>query len=78
MHGSLLRRFGVFTLIARDDIGMPSYMVREDALGAASVVVAVVAGLSWGRRATLVSQLDAVVDHDGDHDHGARDRCRPD
>ena len=34
-------------LIARDDIGMPPGMVREDALIAASIMVAVVAGISW-------------------------------
>jgi hypothetical protein len=33
-------------LIARDGIGMPSDMVREDALIAASIIVAVVAGIS--------------------------------
>ena len=33
-------------LIARDGIGMPSDMVREDALIAASIIVAVVVGIS--------------------------------
>ena len=33
-------------LIARDGIGMPSDMVRGDALIAASIIVAVVAGIS--------------------------------
>jgi hypothetical protein len=37
----------LLVLIARDDIAMPPDMVREDALGAASIVVAVVASLSW-------------------------------
>jgi hypothetical protein len=32
---------------ARDDIGMPPGMIREDALVAAGVMVAVVTGLSW-------------------------------
>jgi hypothetical protein len=34
-------------LIARDDIGMPPHMIREDALVAASIMVAVVAAISW-------------------------------
>ena len=33
-------------LIARDNIGMPPDMVREDALIAASIIVAAVAGMS--------------------------------
>jgi hypothetical protein len=37
----------LLTMIARDDIGMPPGMVREDALIAASIMVAVVAGTSW-------------------------------
>ena len=37
----------LLTMIARDDIGMPPGMVREDALIAASIMVAVVAAISW-------------------------------
>jgi hypothetical protein len=37
----------LLALIARDDIGMPPGMIREDALIAAGVMVAVVTGLSW-------------------------------
>jgi hypothetical protein len=37
----------LLALIARDDIGMPPGMVREDALIAASIMVAVIAGISW-------------------------------
>jgi hypothetical protein len=36
----------LLALIARDDVGMPPEMVREDALIAASIVVAAVAGIS--------------------------------
>jgi hypothetical protein len=36
----------LLAMIARDDIGMPPGMVREDALIAASIMVAVVAGTS--------------------------------
>jgi hypothetical protein len=36
----------LLALIARDDIGMPPGMVREDALIAASIMVAAVAGIS--------------------------------
>ena len=37
----------LLALIARDDIGMPADMVREDALVAASIMVAVVSVISW-------------------------------
>jgi hypothetical protein len=37
-------------LIARDNIGMPPDIVREDALIAASITVAAVAGMSSRRR----------------------------
>jgi 4-amino-4-deoxy-L-arabinose transferase-like glycosyltransferase len=37
----------LLALIARDDIGMPPRMIREDALIAASIMVAVVAAVSW-------------------------------
>ena len=37
----------LLALIARDDIGMPPGIIREDALVAAGVMVAVVAGISW-------------------------------
>jgi 4-amino-4-deoxy-L-arabinose transferase-like glycosyltransferase len=37
----------LLALIARDDIGMPPHMIREDALVAASIMVAVVAAISW-------------------------------
>jgi hypothetical protein len=37
----------LLALIARDDIGMPPGMVREDALIAVSIMVAVIAGISW-------------------------------
>ena len=37
-------------LVARDNIGMPPDMVREDALIAASIMVAAVAGISSRRR----------------------------
>ena len=37
----------LLALIARDDIGMPPDMIREDALIAASIMVAVVAAVSW-------------------------------
>ena len=37
----------LLALIARDDIGMPPHMIREDALIAASVMVAIVAAISW-------------------------------
>ena len=37
----------LLVLIARHDIGMPPDMIREDALVAACVVVAVVVGISW-------------------------------
>ena len=36
----------LLALIARDNIGMPPDMVREDALVAASIMVAVAAGVS--------------------------------
>jgi hypothetical protein len=36
----------LLALIARDDLGMPPGMVREDALIAASVMVALVGGVS--------------------------------
>jgi len=36
----------LLALIARDDIGMPPDMVREDALVAAGIVVGVAAGIS--------------------------------
>ena len=36
----------LLALIARDDIGMPPDMVREDALIAASIMIAAVAGIS--------------------------------
>jgi 4-amino-4-deoxy-L-arabinose transferase-like glycosyltransferase len=37
----------LLALIARDDIGMPPHMIREDALVAAGIMVAVVAAISW-------------------------------
>jgi hypothetical protein len=37
----------LLALIARDDIGMPPDMVREDALIGASIMIAAVAGISW-------------------------------
>jgi hypothetical protein len=37
-------------LIARDSIGMPPDMVREDALIAATIIVAVIAGMSSRER----------------------------
>jgi hypothetical protein len=37
----------LLALIARDHIGMPASMVREDALLAASVMAAGLAGISW-------------------------------
>ena len=37
----------LLALIARDDIGMPPDMIREDALIAASFMVGVVAAISW-------------------------------
>jgi hypothetical protein len=37
-------------LIARDNIGMPPDMVREDALIAATIIVAVIAGMSSRER----------------------------
>jgi hypothetical protein len=37
----------LLALIARDDIGMPPDMVRENALIAASIMVAVVSLISW-------------------------------
>jgi hypothetical protein len=40
----------LLALIARDDIGMPPDMVREDALIAASIVIAAVAGISTRRQ----------------------------
>jgi hypothetical protein len=40
----------LLALIARDNIGMPPDMVREDALIAASVIIAGVAGMSSPRR----------------------------
>jgi hypothetical protein len=40
----------LLALIVRDDIGMPPDMVREDALIAASVMVAAVARMSSRRR----------------------------
>jgi hypothetical protein len=40
----------LLALIARDHVGMPPYMIREDALIAASIVIAAVAGISWRRR----------------------------
>ena len=36
----------LLALIARDDIGMPPDMVREDALIGASIMIAAVAGLT--------------------------------
>jgi hypothetical protein len=36
----------LLALIAREDIGMPPDMVREDALIAASVIIAAVAGVT--------------------------------
>ena len=36
----------LLALIARDDIGMPPDMVREDALIGASIMIAAVAGIS--------------------------------
>jgi hypothetical protein len=40
----------LLALIARDAVGMPPGMVREDALIAASVMIASVAGISSFRR----------------------------
>jgi hypothetical protein len=40
----------LLALIARDNIGMPPDMVREDALIATSVIIAGVAGMSSRRR----------------------------
>jgi hypothetical protein len=40
----------LLALIARDSVGMPPDMVREDALIAASVVITVVAGMASRRR----------------------------
>ena len=40
----------LLALIARDDIGMPPDMVRRDALIAAGVMIAVVAGMSPRKR----------------------------
>jgi hypothetical protein len=40
----------LLALIGRDHVGMPPYMIREDALIAASIVIAAVAGISWRRR----------------------------
>jgi hypothetical protein len=40
----------LLALIARDDIGMAPYMIREDALIAACIVVAAVAGTSSRKR----------------------------
>jgi hypothetical protein len=37
----------LLALIARDDIGMPASVVRQDALLAASVMAGVLAGVSW-------------------------------
>jgi hypothetical protein len=37
----------LLALIARDDLGMPSGMIREDALVVAGVMVVVAAGISW-------------------------------
>jgi hypothetical protein len=42
----------LLALIARDDIGMPPDMVREDALIGASIVIAAVAGIT-SRKVTL-------------------------
>ena len=36
----------LLALIARDDIGLPPEMVREDALIGASIMIAAVAGIS--------------------------------
>jgi len=35
----------LLALIARDDIGMPPYMIREDALIRASIVIVAIAGM---------------------------------
>jgi hypothetical protein len=40
----------VLALIARDDIGMPLYMIRKDALIAACIVIAALAGSAWRKR----------------------------
>jgi hypothetical protein len=40
----------LLALIARDDIGMPPYMVREDALIAACTMVAALAGSARRKR----------------------------
>jgi hypothetical protein len=40
----------LLALIARDDVGMPPGMVREDALIGASVMIAAVAGMSSRKR----------------------------
>jgi uncharacterized membrane protein YeaQ/YmgE (transglycosylase-associated protein family) len=36
--------------IARDDIGMPPYMIREDALIGASIVIVAIAGMYSRKR----------------------------
>jgi hypothetical protein len=40
----------LLALIARDDIGMPPAMIREDALLGAGLLVAAIAGMSLRRR----------------------------
>jgi hypothetical protein len=57
----------LLALIARDDIGMPPDMVREDALIGASIMIAAVAGISSRRgglhivRGSVRSTLDRPV-----------------
>ena len=47
-------------LIARDNIGMPPDIVREDALIAASVMIVAVAGMSSRKRDGASSRHDKV------------------
>jgi len=37
----------LLALVAHDDVGMPPDMIREDALIAASIMVAAIACISW-------------------------------
>jgi hypothetical protein len=51
----------LLALIARDDLGMPPDMVREDALIAANAIIAAVAGCRAGgnrRRGQLASDIE--------------------
>jgi hypothetical protein len=40
----------LLALIARDALGMPPYVIREDALIAACIMVAALAGTAWRKR----------------------------